>query len=39
MIGGVLAWLIFGEEKGYALGAGIIAIYLLRFLVIEHEKA
>lgn len=38
MIGGVLAWLIFGEEKSYALGAAIVAVFLLRFLVIEHEK-
>lgn len=38
MIGGVLAWLIFGSNKSAALGAAIVAVFLLRFLVVERGK-
>ncbi len=37
LVGGALVWVIFAEEKGIAIGAGIIAVFLVRMLVVEAE--
>jgi len=38
LLGGVLAWLLFGDYKGIALGAAIPVVLLCRVLVIPSEE-
>lgn len=37
LVGGSLTYVVFGRHKGYGIGAGVISVFLCRFLVLDGE--